>query len=276
MSTTRMSSGPAFTPEKDLARFEDTARRGQRLTGFSLAAHGWRFEDAEPEDVVFDMSYETDPDDHHFDLFRAAGWTPALTYGHIRLLKAAPGTTPVHTGTESRLEEALGNRALFLRYTAEPLLIALCCQPQYSGGMSKRRNRHGRGQRGPVVLPRSYGGRIDRIDPTHAEFFTACLAQAVQQVQMSWMSCPGILDNVVVGAEDVPTMPDWTEGRVPLSSAVDRSDQSPAKVVIYRRPLELRTASRRGLAILVHRTLVEQLSALTGTPVETIDPSIDD
>ena len=91
MSTTRMSSGPAFTPEKDLARFEDTARRGQRLTG----------------------------------LFRAAGWTPALTYGHIRLFKAAPGTTPVHTGTESRLEEALGNRALFLRYTAVTIAAVL-------------------------------------------------------------------------------------------------------------------------------------------------------
>ena len=77
------------------------------------------------EDVVFDMSYETDPDDHHFDLFRAAGWTPALTYGHIRLLKAAPGTTPVHTGTESRLEEALGNRALFLRYTAVTIAAVL-------------------------------------------------------------------------------------------------------------------------------------------------------
>ncbi|GAE73793.1 hypothetical protein JCM18916_3347 [Cutibacterium acnes JCM 18916] len=37
--------------------------------------------------------------------------------------------------------------------------------------MSKRRNRHSRGHRGPVVLPRSYGGRIDRVDPTHAEFF---------------------------------------------------------------------------------------------------------
>lgn len=159
------------------------------------------------------------------------------------------------------------------RYTTHPLFVALRAQPQYSGGMSKRRNRHSRGQRGPVVLPRSYGGRIDRVDPTHAEFFTACLTQAVQQVHMS---CPGILDNVVVGAEDVPTMPDWTEGRVPLSSAVDGSEHSPAKIVIYRRPLELRTASRRGLAILVHRTLVKQLSALTGTPVETIDPSIDD
>ena len=84
--------------------------------------------------------------------------------------------------------------------------------------MSKRRNRHGRGQRGPVVLPRVYGGRIDRIDPTDAEFFTACLAEAVRQVQRS---CPGILDNVIVGAEDVPAMPGWTEERVPLSSAVD-------------------------------------------------------
>lgn len=125
MSTTRMSSGLAFTPEKDLAMFEDMARRGQRLAGFSLAAHGWRFEDAEPEDVVFDMAYETNPDDDYFDLFRAAGWTPVLTYGHIHFFKAAPGTTPVHTGTESRLKEALTNRALFLRYTAVTLAAVL-------------------------------------------------------------------------------------------------------------------------------------------------------
>lgn len=125
MSTTRMSSGLAFTPEKDLAMFEDMARRGQRLAGFSLAAHGWRFEDAEPEDVIFDMAYETDPDDAYFDLFRAAGWTPVLTYGHIHFFKAAPGTAPVHTGTESRLEEALDNRSLFLRYTAVTLAAVL-------------------------------------------------------------------------------------------------------------------------------------------------------
>ncbi|MWD30304.1 hypothetical protein E0K89_022865, partial [Aquicoccus sp. SCR17] len=66
MSTTRISSGLAFTPEKDLAMFEDMARRGQRLAGLSLSAHGWRFEEAEPEDVVVDMAYETDPDDDYF------------------------------------------------------------------------------------------------------------------------------------------------------------------------------------------------------------------
>lgn len=100
MSTTRTGSGLAFTPEKDLEMFADMARRGKRLTGVSLAHHGWRFDDAEPEEAVFDMAYQTSPSDEYFDLFRAAGWTPVLSYGHIHFFKAAPGTTPVHTSIE--------------------------------------------------------------------------------------------------------------------------------------------------------------------------------
>ena len=52
MSTTRTGSGLAFTPEKDLEMFADMARRGKRLTGVSLAHHGWRFDDAEPECIL--------------------------------------------------------------------------------------------------------------------------------------------------------------------------------------------------------------------------------
>lgn len=123
MSTTRMGSGLAFTPEKDLEMFADMARRGKRLTGVSLAHHGWRFDDAEPEEAVFDMAYQTSPSDEYFDLFRAAGWTPVLSYGHIHFFKAAPGTTPVHTSIESRVEEAVSNRTMFLRYTAVVIVL---------------------------------------------------------------------------------------------------------------------------------------------------------
>lgn len=136
--------------------------------------------------------------------------------------------------------------------------------------MSKRRNRHGRGPRGPLVLPKEHGGRTDRLSPTRAELFTECLGQAVAKVQAS---CPGILDNVLIGVDDVPEMPDWTAGRVPLASAVEGSEGIPARVVLYRRPLELRGGTPAGLALLVHQTLVEQLSALTGVPVEEIDPN---
>jgi len=53
---------------------------------------------------------------------------------------------------------------------------------------------------------------------------------------------------------------------------VEASGARPAQVVVYRRPLEHRAASRQGLRILVYRTVVEQLSALTGRSVEEIDP----
>ena len=59
---------------------------------------------------------------------------------------------------------------------------------------------------------------------------------------------------------------------VPLAAAVETGATREAQVVIYRRPLEHRAASRRGLRILVYRTVVEQLAALTGRGVDEIDP----
>jgi hypothetical protein len=59
---------------------------------------------------------------------------------------------------------------------------------------------------------------------------------------------------------------------VPLAAAVDAVPDRSAQVVVYRRPLEHRAASGRGLRILVYRTIVEQLSALTGRSVSEIDP----
>lgn len=138
--------------------------------------------------------------------------------------------------------------------------------------MSTRRDRHGRGPRGPVVLPREHGGVTRRLRPTRNEFFQLCVAQSAQRILDN---CPGVLSQVIIGIEDVPGSTEWTQGRVPLASAQDPDGCSPAKVVLYRRPLELRAATRPGLAILVHRTLVEQLSALTGFPVSVIDPHED-
>ncbi|WP_130865934.1 metallopeptidase family protein [Acidipropionibacterium timonense] len=135
--------------------------------------------------------------------------------------------------------------------------------------MTRRRDRHGRGPRGPLVLPRAHGGVIGRVAPTRAEFFEDCVRQSTERVLRT---CPGALNRVIIGIEDVPDAPDWAQGRVPLASAQDADGRRPARVVLYRRPLELRAASRPGLGILVHRTLVEQLSVLTGLPIDVIDP----
>jgi hypothetical protein len=138
--------------------------------------------------------------------------------------------------------------------------------------MSSRRDRHERGLRGPLVLPNRLGVR--RAAPprpaTRVAFFDAAVDAAVDRVSRQ---CPEALVGITVGVEDVPHFdPSWAGGRVPLASAVETSGTRPAQVVLYRRPLEHRAASRQGLRILVYRTVVEQLSALTGRSVEEIDP----
>lgn len=82
---------------------------------------------------------------------------------------------------------------------------------------------------------------------------------------------PRALDGTVVGVEDVPLLKTaWSGDRVPMSAALEPSKGRPAQIVIYERPLEHRASNRSALRALVHRTIVEQLSALTERPVREL------
>ena len=135
-----------------------------------------------------------------------------------------------------------------------------------------RRDRHGRGLRGPLALTGPMTSRMARpVSPgSKLEFFRDAVQAAVDRIGRQ---CPDALVGVSIGIEDVPYLEAaWTGPRVPLAAAIDAVSDRPAQVVVYRRPLEHRAASRRGLRILVYRTIVEQLSALTGRSVSEIDP----
>ncbi|MDO5681964.1 MAG: metallopeptidase family protein [Propionibacteriaceae bacterium] len=137
--------------------------------------------------------------------------------------------------------------------------------------MSRRRDRHGRGLRGPLAMPHEHGpmARLRRTRSRDA-FFTECVSASAARITKQ---CPEALRGVQVGVEEVPHLSvAWSGNHVPLAAAIEAGVDHPARVVVYRRPLEHRAASRRGLRILVHRTIVEQLSALTGLSQETIDP----
>lgn len=82
---------------------------------------------------------------------------------------------------------------------------------------------------------------------------------------------PTALDGIVVGVEEVPHFNTaWSGDRVPMSAALDPSRGRRAQIVIYERPLEHRASSRGQLRRLVHRTIVEQLSALTGLSISDL------
>lgn len=141
------------------------------------------------------------------------------------------------------------------------------------GGLSRdRRDRHGRGLRGPLALPNPLSTSPARParPATKADFFAEAVGEAVEQVTRH---CPEALRGVTFGVEDVPYFDTpWSGDRVPLAAALEPTADRPAQVVVYRRPIEHRAVSRRGLRILVHRTVVEQLAALTGRSVDELDP----
>ena len=139
--------------------------------------------------------------------------------------------------------------------------------------MAKHRDRHGRGIRGRLAFPNPWTGSPVplRAKQSRAEYFTLCVHQALAGIADD---CPRALVVVDVGIEDVPTIqPSWAPDRVPLAAAVSRTPTANAQIVLYRRPLEHRARTRRGLRILVLRTLVEQLGDVTGIPAEELDPS---
>lgn len=138
--------------------------------------------------------------------------------------------------------------------------------------MAHRRDRHGRGLRGPLALPNALTGPPVplRGRAGRAEFFTECVRTAVARVQDA---CPSALVAIDIGIEDVPSGEGlWAHDRVPLAAAISSNPTRHGQIVLYRRPLERRAETRKGLRILVFRTLVEQLAALTGIPAAEIDP----
>lgn len=60
---------------------------------------------------------------------------------------------------------------------------------------------------------------------------------------------------------------------VPLGGVVPGRDGRPDRIVVYRRPVELRSRDRDECARLVHEVVVEQAADLLGLAPESVDPS---
>ncbi|MGL5406515.1 MAG: metallopeptidase family protein [Propionibacteriaceae bacterium] len=136
--------------------------------------------------------------------------------------------------------------------------------------MPKTRERHGRGMRGPLSTANPITGEAAprQRQRTAENYFTYVVKTAVSRIQKS---CPEGLKDVSIGIEDVPQLSESWDEAIPLAAALEKTSHNPAQIVVYRRPLELRAQDRNDLALLVHRTIVEQLSAITGLEPSTID-----
>lgn len=137
----------------------------------------------------------------------------------------------------------------------------------------RRRDRHDRGLRGPL------GPRTVPIVRSRSTQFDELVLDAVDRLQPRWGSR---LADVEFGVEDVP--PDLSDGQVALGAAVPARparaatagrpgrEATPARVVVYRRPIEGRAPNRTLLRLLVNDVLVEQVATLLGIEPAEVDP----
>ncbi|WP_443065814.1 metallopeptidase family protein [Streptomyces sp. NBC_00503] len=131
----------------------------------------------------------------------------------------------------------------------------------------RRRDRHGRGMRGPVAPPQV------PLSASRAELFGDLVRDSVERLERRW---PQLADvEFMVG--DVPGPPGgaeagWNDEAVPLGGLAEAGDGRPARIVVFRRPVEIRTKTRDEKAMLVHEIVVEQVAELLGLSPETVDP----
>jgi predicted Zn-dependent protease with MMP-like domain len=138
-------------------------------------------------------------------------------------------------------------------------------------GSRTRRDRHGRGLRGRLV-PASVP-----LARTRAEIFDDLVLDTVESLERRYSR---ELAGVEFAVEEVP--PDLNvydtdvleDGEVPLARLLPgrpgRADM-PARIVLYRRPLEFRAIDRDDLADLVHDVIVEQVANLLGLDPDDIE-----
>ncbi|WP_240809670.1 metallopeptidase family protein [Actinomadura sp. WMMA1423] len=130
----------------------------------------------------------------------------------------------------------------------------------------RRRDRHGRGLRGPLTPPQA------PVSRTRAERFADLVEDEVRRLGARWGR---ELARVEFTVEEVPPVEPSFEGPVPLGQTLPGDGARPVRITVYRRPVEARAAGETELARLVRDLLIEEVADLLGISPESVDPSYD-
>ena len=127
--------------------------------------------------------------------------------------------------------------------------------------------------RGPATIPGPLSPTgVPRVRNMRRDFDQLVLS-VVRELEKRWSQ---EFEHVEFAVEETPLLPDdWDATTVPLASVVRGSGSSPTRLVVFRRPIELRCETRSDLSALVFTVLVEQVSELLGREPEEIDPRYD-
>ncbi|NEG69313.1 metallopeptidase family protein [Bifidobacterium choloepi] len=127
------------------------------------------------------------------------------------------------------------------------------------------RNRHGRGVRTPM-----FGTRLPRYR-TRSGYFDDAVASQLKRLNGAW---PELIGPVQFAVEDVPPSnpAPWERQPQLTSQAFAATHGSPARIVLYRMPLQSHARDREDLQFAIRDELVLRIAELYGRRPEEIDP----
>jgi predicted Zn-dependent protease with MMP-like domain len=151
--------------------------------------------------------------------------------------------------------------------------LSITLQPRIDGSApsqgrsfrARRRNRHGRGLRGDLMLPplpgiRTRSDKFDDVVMESAERLNELWGAAMEAVNFVVEDIPGSLEELVAAGE-----------RAPLGTYRGAGPDGPASITIYRRPIEQIADSFDELREIVHEVIVEQAAGILNVAPETVD-----
>lgn len=132
----------------------------------------------------------------------------------------------------------------------------------------RRRDRHGRGLRGPLLPSALPAWR------SPAQRFDDLVLDSIERLAVGFRA---EISKIEFAVEDVPPADPspWEHGDVPLSRCFPADRGLPTRIVVYRRPIEARS-DRAERAELVHGLVVEQVAHALGVSVSDLDPRLED
>ncbi|HEY8294627.1 MAG TPA: metallopeptidase family protein [Micrococcaceae bacterium] len=131
---------------------------------------------------------------------------------------------------------------------------------------ARRRNRHGRGLRGELLLPALPGAhtraeKFDELVMDSAERLGELWGTAMESVQFVVEDIPSSLEELVAKGE-----------RAPLGTHRVAGPGTPASITIYRRPIEQLSDNDDELREIVHEIIIEEAAGILNVAPEAVDP----
>ncbi|MBT2248535.1 metallopeptidase family protein [Arthrobacter sp. BHU FT2] len=132
--------------------------------------------------------------------------------------------------------------------------------------LRRRRNRHGRGLRGEVMLPTHPGYR------TRGDRFDDMVLDSAQRLHDIWGKT---LDGVRFGVDDIPPDLETLAAAgtpAPMGAYTPAAGDDGPMITVYRRVVEQACPVIEELQDLVHDVVVEHTAEMLGVAPETLDP----